>query len=177
MAENYTTINTNDIDDFFRNFNLELGITGLLQLPVLFSVLLLMIFVYKTYRTTFQRLILYFVVIGLWFQFSCALWILLVYIQFGEERRVCIIEQFLSFSPLIAFYTYIAAITNFSLILVPCLMRGRPLSKRTSKWAECVCVALTAIISLAGTASIAVQICINHITTAHVALYRNTSDL
>ena len=44
-------------------------------------------------------------------------------------------------------------------------MRGRPLSKQTSKWAECVCVTLTAIISLAGTAGIAVQICINHITT------------
>ena len=26
MAENYTTVNTNDTDDFFRTFDLELGI-------------------------------------------------------------------------------------------------------------------------------------------------------
>ena len=77
MAANYTTADTNDTDDDFRIGNLALGITGLLQLPVLFTVLVLMIFVYKTYRTTFQRLILYFAVIGLWFQFSCALRILL----------------------------------------------------------------------------------------------------
>ena len=53
MAEYYATVDTNDTDDFFRTDNLALGITGLLQLPVLFSVLLLIIFMYKIYRTTF----------------------------------------------------------------------------------------------------------------------------
>ena len=68
---------------------------------------------------------------------------------FGEERWVCIVEQFLNFSSLVAYYVYIVAITNLWLLLVLCLiMRGRPVSKQISKLAECICVALTAIVAL-----------------------------
>ena len=138
-------INNDTGDAHFPRFNLVIGVTGLLQLPVILLVLVLMIFVYKTYRTTFQRLILYYVVLGLWYEFSCALRIALVYV---DERWVCIVEQFLNFSSLVAYYAYIAAITNLLLLLVPCLMKGRPLSKRSSKLAECACVALTIIVAL-----------------------------
>ena len=137
----------NDTKDNFSRFNLIVGVTGLVQLPVIFIILGLMIFVYKTYKTTFQRLILYYVVLGLWYEFTRALTIMLVY--FGEERWVCIVEQFLNFSSLVAYYIYIVAITNLWLLLIPCLiMRGRPVSKRISKWAECICVALTATVAL-----------------------------
>ena len=149
MAE-YSS-NGTELADIISKINLALGVTGLLQLPVILTVLLLMIFVYKTYRSTFQRLILYFVLLGLWLQFSYSLQILLVY---TEKRWVCIIEQFFGFSSLIAYYTYIVAITNFSLLLIPCLMRGRPVSKRISKCVEYICVVLTLIIALMG-ASIA----------------------
>ena len=143
MAEN-STINDTELADKFSRTDLAFGVTGLLQLPVILTVLLLMIFMYKTYRTTFQRLILFYVILGLWFQISCTLRILLPY---TDERWVCIIVQFLYHSSLFAYDTYIVAITNFSLLLIPCLMKGRPVSKRISKYVECICVALTAIVA------------------------------
>ena len=142
LANNHT----NDTDDIVHRSGLVFGVAGLLQLPVILFILLLMIFVYKTYRTTLQRLILYYVIIGLWFEFSYgAVQILRV---FTDERWVCIIIQFLIFSSMIAYHVYLVAITNFSLLLIPCLMRGRPVSKRIGKYVECICVALTAIIAL-----------------------------
>ena len=140
------TNHTNDTDDIVHRSGLVFGVAGLLQLPVILFILLLMIFVNKTYRTTLQRLILYYVILGLWFEFSYgAVQILGV---FTDERWVCVIVQFLSFSSLIAYHVYIVAITNFSLLLIPCLMRGRPVSKRIGKYVECICVALMAIIAL-----------------------------
>ena len=153
MAENYT-INDTEFSNIFSKINLAVGVTGLLQLPVLLTVLLLMIFVYKTYRTTFQRLILYLVIIGLWFQFSFGLSSLLV--SRHTEEKWCIMEHLFSFSSEIAYYTYIAAITNSSLLLIPCLMRGRPVSKRTSRCVECICVALTITLALAGSSEMTV---------------------
>ena len=150
MAWTLIVVKNDTEDTRFPRFNLVIGVTGLLQLPVILIILILMVFVYKTYKTIFQRLILYYVILGLWYEFSRALRIVLVYF---DERWVCIIEQFLNFSSLVAYYTYVVAITNLLLLLVPCLLRGRPLFKRTNKWAECICVALTVIVALT-TASI-----------------------
>ena len=144
----------NHTNDTVHRSSLVIGVAGLLQLPVVLIILFLMIFVYKTYRTTLQRLILYYVIIGLWFEFSySAVQILGV---FTDERWICVILQFLFFSSMIAYHVYIVAITNFSLLLIPCLMRGRPVSKRIGKYVECICVVLMAIIAL--TAASVVQI-------------------
>ena len=39
-------------------------------------------------------------------------------------------------------------ITNLSLLLVPCLLRGRPVSKQSIKYVECICVVLTVFTAL-----------------------------
>ena len=153
MEENLTTIRSNDTHDdiaLSKIHNLVPGVAALLQLPVILIILTLMVFVYKTYRATFQRLSLSFVILGLWYEFSRALRISLVY---SDERWVCRLQKFLRLSSLISYRTYIVVVANFSLLLIPCLMRGRSVSKtikRVSKYVECICLALLTIIALIG---------------------------
>ena len=111
---------------------------------VMLLVLFLMIFVYKTFKTTLQRLILYYVILGLWFVFSYSLRIKLSI----QEDWACIVATKLRFSAVIICCTYIFIITNLSLLLVPCLLRGRPVSKRSIKYVECICVVLTVFTAL-----------------------------
>ena len=103
-------------------------------------ILFLMIFVYKTFKTTLQRLILYYVILSLWFEFSYSLRFIEV---FEQEIWACIVASQLRFSAIIMWYTYIMIITNLSLLLVYCLLRGRPVSKQSIKYVECICVVLT----------------------------------
>ena len=152
MASANHTNNTGDIVN--TRFGLTIGVTGILLFLVVSVILLLMIFVYKTYKTTFQRLILYYVILGLWAEFTYALQIFGV---FSDKRWVCIIEEYLRFSSVITWYTYVVAISNFSLLLVPCLMRGRPVSKKSSRCVERICVVSTVIIALVVTGVVEVE--------------------
>ena len=143
MEENLTTNDTQG-DIISRIDNLVPGVAALLQLPVLLIILILLVCVYKTYRTRFQRLILYYVVLGLGYEFSRALRILLAY---NDETWVCNVQKFLRLSSLASYYTYIVVITNYLLFLIPCLIRGRPISK-LSKFVECISLVLPLIVAL-----------------------------
>ena len=148
MASANLTIN---IGDTWQLIN---GIMGIQFFIIVLVILLLMIFVYKTYKTTFQRLILYYVILGLWFEFSYSLQILEA---FSQERSVCIAVKYLHLSSVIAWYTWIMVITNFSLLLIPCLMRGIPVSKRSIRCVEYICVPVTVIIALVQTVTLFVK--------------------
>lgn len=140
---------TTDTDsDVINTLLLTVGASGLALLSVTLVILLLMLFVYKTYKTTLQRLIVYYVLLSMWFAFSAAMQILGAFPAVTDRRWTCIFEQYLLLSSEIAWYTYIASVTNFSLIFVPCLMRGRRVSTRIRKCVECVCVLLAVTIGL-----------------------------
>ena len=174
----------NHTNNTYEIFEFTIGVTGLLLFPVMLVILLLMIFVYKTYKTTFQRLILYYVILGLWSEFSSAILIVEV---FGHTEWFCIIKDCLYVSSAIAWYTYIMVISNFSLLLVPCLIKGTPVSKLSIKCVECICVLSTAIIALVVTSSELVEyldaVCINlkpvdfKSTIVYVTLHEKTKHI
>ena len=126
-----------------------IGICGLLYFPVLLVVLFLMLIVYKTYKTTFQRLIVYYIVLSLCVVFSSAVQIVGAFTE-TDGRWTCKILLYLFISSQFSWYTYIAAITNFSLFLTVYLtrVRGRPLSKRNGKCVECSCVVSAVTVGL-----------------------------
>ena len=117
--------------------------------PVILVILFLMLFVYKTYKTTFQRLIIYYIVLTLWVNFSLAVQIVGA-LSVVDGRWACNILRYLITSSGFAWYVHITAIANFSLFLTVYLtrVRGRPLSKRSSKYTECICIISAVVIGL-----------------------------
>ena len=101
-----------------------------------------MLFVYKTYKTTFQRLIIYYVALSLWLDVSAVLLIVGAFTDTDGEW-ICNIQEYLLIGSQFAWYTYIIIIANFSLFLtvyLTRLRRERPLSKQSSRFWECVCI-------------------------------------
>ena len=121
--------------------SLLLGICGLVLFPVILVILFLMLFMYKTYKTTFQRLIIYYIVLSLYLDFSAVVLIVEAFTD-TDGKWICIVQEYLLISSQFAWYTYITAIVNFSLLFTICLTRGRgaPLSKRSSRCVECICI-------------------------------------
>ena len=132
-----------------KDASLISGICGLVLFPVILVILFLMLFVYKTYKTTLQRMIVYYIVLTLWFDVSVAVQIVGA-LTVIDGRWACNILQYLIVSSQFAWYTYITVIANFSLFLTIYLtqVRGRPLSKRSSRCMECICVMSAVTIGL-----------------------------
>ena len=87
-------------------------------------ILFLMLFVYKTYKTMFQRLIVYYIMLSLRFAFSGVVRIMKTFID-TDGKWKCIFEWYLFTSLQYAWYTYITAISNFTLLFVPYLQGRR----------------------------------------------------
>ena len=133
--------------DVINDLRLTVGVCGLVLFSVTLVILLLLLFMYKTYKTTLQRLIVYYILLSMWFAFSAAVQIVGAFTA-TDRRWTCIIEQYLLLSSEIAWYTYIASITTFSLMVIPCLMRGKRVSKRITECVECICVLLSVTVGL-----------------------------
>ena len=129
--------------------SLLFGICGFIMFPVILVILFLMLFVYKTYKTNFQRLIIYYILLSLWLDISGAVLIVGAFTVI-DGRWVCNILRYLIISSEFAWYVHITAIANFSLFLTVYLIRvrGRPLSKRSSKYMECICIISAVVIGL-----------------------------
>ena len=130
--------------------SLAIGICELVLFPVGLVILFLMLFVYKTYKTTFQRLIVYYIVLSLWFDLSAAI-LIVGDITEVDGRWACNILRYLNISSQFAWYTYVTVIANFSLFLTIYLTRvrlGKVLSKRSNKCMECTCVTLAVVTGL-----------------------------
>ena len=141
--KNHTEVLSNGSDIYAGKVpSLAVGICGLVLFPVAPVILCLMLFVYKTYKTTFQRLIIYYVALSLWLDVSAALLIVGAFTDTDGEW-ICNIQEYLLIRSQFAWYTYIIVIANFSLFLtvyLTRLRRGRPLSKRSSRFWECICI-------------------------------------
>ena len=139
--KNHTEVFSNSSNIDGEVTSLIVGVCGLVSGPVILVILYLILFVYKTYKTTFQRLIIYYIVLSLWLAVSASL-LIVGAITDMDGKWICTVQEYLLISSQFAWYTYIAAIVNFSLLFTVCLtrVRGKPLSKQSSRCVECICI-------------------------------------
>ena len=99
--------------------------------------------------------------LSLWLDVSAALLIVGAFTNTDGEW-ICIVQEYLLISSQFAWYTYVTVIANFSLFLTIYLtrVRGRPLSKQSSRFWECICILSSVAVGL--TVASAVQI-YNHV--------------
>ena len=154
LSSDYTNSFNQDIsnnsDQEARRINhLVVGIAGILLTPVLLIITILFIFVYKAYKTTFQRLILYHILLVLLCELTFALQIELNFHVGPPERRICVSLNYLYLYLPIAWYVYTTAVTNCSFLLAVRLLRGRPNIWQGGKLAECICIVVTITLPMA----------------------------
>ena len=131
-----------------RNGAFIIGISGLIYAPILFILLVLMCCIYRVYKTTFQRLTLYHILIVLFYQCTFALQIENL---FGGPRWLCVTASYLLLYCLLCWYIYTTAVTNFSFIVTLCLLKTGPdiKSHKGSKLAEFVCLFTSVVVPMA----------------------------
>jgi hypothetical protein len=80
---------SNDSELAYREeSNLVIGIAGIICIPFVFALLVVVVCGFRAYKTTFQRLILYHIIITLFCECSSALQI---QIDFSRPRWLCAI--------------------------------------------------------------------------------------
>ena len=115
------------------------GISGIVCTPVVLTLLIVVVCVYKAYKTTLQRLVLYHIIISLLFELSYALRIEL---NFPSQRWMCVFVVYLYLFFKLSWYIYTTAVTNCLFMYTLRLIRGSPRMWRYGKVAECVCIFL-----------------------------------
>ena len=125
---------------FQEDSNLVTGILGIICTPVIVALLTVVVCVFTAYKTTFQRLILYQIVIALICECSFALQI---QINFSHPRWLCVTAIYLYLYSTLAWYVYTTAVTNYLLLLTLRLFRANSNIWQHGKFAECVCVCLS----------------------------------
>ena len=128
---------TNSSDEVVVNY--ALGISGIICTPVVLTLLLVVVCVYKAYKTTLQRLVLYHIIISLLSELSIALQI---DINFPSQRWICIIVIYPYLYFVLSWYVYTTVVTNCLFVFTLRLIRGSPRMWRYGKVAECVCIFL-----------------------------------
>ena len=127
-------------DSELEVYNLMIGIAGSVCAPIVFALLAVMVCAFRAFKTTFQRLILYQILIVLLCECSCALQI---QINSPHPRWLCVTAIYLYLYCLISWYVYTAAVTNYLFLLTLRLLRGNPNIWQHGKFAECFCVFLS----------------------------------
>ena len=122
------------------NINLVIGIAGNVCAPIIFALLGVVVCVFRAYKTTFQRLLLYHIAITLLCECSFALQI---QVKSPHPRWLCVIALALSSYYILSWYVYSAAVTNYLFLLTLRLLRGNPNIWQHGKFAECFCVFLS----------------------------------
>ena len=129
-------------------YNLVNGTTGIVCAPIIFALLAVTVVVcaFRAFKTTFQRLILYHIVITLLCECSFALEIQL---YSSYPRWLCATAIYLYLYCLLSWYVYTTAVTNYLFLLTLRLSRGNPNIWQHDKFAECFCVGLSLILPAA----------------------------
>ncbi len=117
------------------------GISGIICAPIVFILLAVVVCGFRAYKTTFQRLILYHIIITLFCECSFALRI--IQIDFSHPRWLCVITVYLYLYCTLSWYVYTIAVTNYLLLLTLRLLRGNSKIWRDGKFTECFCVCLS----------------------------------
>ena len=125
-------------------YDLVNGITGIVCAPIVFALLAVVVCAFRAFKTTFQRLILYHIVITLLCECSFALQIQnLMYSPY--PRWLCVTVIYLYLYCILSWYVYTAAVTNYLFLLTLRLLmiRGNPNVWQYGKFAECFCIFLS----------------------------------
>lgn len=122
------------------------GVLGFVFFIVILIILILVIAVFKAYKTTFQRLILYYIIIGLLCELTFGLQIEL---NLGSQSWICVpIIYFYLYFPL-AGHLYITTVTNWTFLVTVLLLRGSTKLWKSGKCVECFCIVITIIVPVA----------------------------
>ena len=129
-----------------RDSGYAIGALGGVFFCVILVILFLIVFVFKAYKTTFQRLILYFILISVLCELTFALQIA---VNFEVQAWICAsIVYFYLYFPL-AYHVYITVVTNCTFLLTLRLLRGRTNLWSGGRLVECFCVVSTIIVPFA----------------------------
>jgi hypothetical protein len=127
--------------------SLVAGIAGIICTPIVFALLAVVVCGFRAYKTTFQRLILYHIIIALLCECSFALWIH----TDSPPRWFCAIAIYLYLYCTLSWYVYTTAVTNYLFLLTLRLLRGNPKIWQYGNFAECFefCVCLSLALPVA----------------------------
>lgn len=103
--------------------NIALGVSGITTSSMLLIIIFLVIFVLRAYKTTLQRLVLYYVIIGLFTELTFALQLSIL--KENVNHNLCMAVIHLYLYARIACFAYITMMTNCLLFLTLCVMRGK----------------------------------------------------
>ena len=139
--------NNSDQEARLRISNLVVGISGLVLTPVVLIITVFVIFIYRAYKTTFQRLILYHILLVLLSEITFALQIEANF--HVHQRWICVIVSYLYLYFPIAWYIYTTAMINCLFLLTLRVLRGKSNIWQGSKLAESFCIVITIILPMA----------------------------
>ena len=97
-------------DSELEVYNLTIGIAGSICAPIVFALLVVMVCAFRAFKTTFQRLILYQILIALLSECSCAFQ---VQIDSPHPRWLCVTAMYLYLYCIISWFICTAAVTNY----------------------------------------------------------------
>ena len=137
---------SNDEITYQEVFTLVIGIAGIICAPIVFTLLAVMVCVFRAFRTTFQRLILYHIAITLLCECS---FILQIQINSPHLKWLCVIAIYPYLYCIISWCLYTTAVTNYLFLLTLRLSRGNPNIWQHSKLAECFCVFFSLVLPAA----------------------------
>ena len=113
------------------------SISAAISSPVVLTLLILVVCVYKAYKTTLQRLILYHII----FSLLCELLqILVITLKFSFPLWTCATIIYLSLYTVQSWVVYTIVVTNCLFIITLRLIRGNTRMWRYGKVTECICV-------------------------------------
>ncbi|MCG8624507.1 MAG: hypothetical protein MJE68_21250, partial [Proteobacteria bacterium] len=124
--------------------SLVIGIAGSVCAPIIFALIAVVVCAFRAFKTTFQRLILYHILIVLLCECSFVLQIRIrIDSPHPSPRWLCVIAIYLYLYCTFSWYVYTAAVTNYLFLLTLRLLRGNPNTWQHGKFAECFCIGLS----------------------------------
>ena len=122
------------------------SISAAICTSVVFTLLIFVVRVYKAYKTTLQRLILYHII----FTLCCELSLLsLIVLDYTENHTVNTVLGQFHVCFVNSWIVYTTVVTNCLLIFTVRLFKSSPRIWRHGKVAECICICLAIIVPMA----------------------------
>ena len=122
-----------------RVSNFVYGGFGIACTVGMFTLLVLVMCVYKAYKTTLQRIILYHIILTLFCEIAFGIQIVL---NFNNQRLICKAVSYFWMYSTLAWHVYTTVETTYLFFLGCCLVRGRYDNQKCGKIAEFICTSL-----------------------------------
>ena len=143
LSSKSSVINTSTL--VYKYFNTLAGTSSIICALVVLTLLIVVVCVYKAYKTTLQRLVLYHIIFSLFCELSQFSFTLL---HLSDHAWICRTFSYVCLYLILLWSTYTSVVTNCLFVFAICLTRGSTRFLRHGKVAEFVCILLTVIIPL-----------------------------